>query len=390
MHYNRRHVFAAACLGMLLFGIVSTTLGTILPSVLERFAVGKAQAGSVFVLLSFGILLGSFVFGPVADHYGFKGLLIACAACILVGIEAVAFAPTFNLLCGAVLMVGFGGGVINGGTNALVADIFPDDRSVGLSYLGVFFGIGAFGIPFVLGFLLDYFSYSMLIAAVGVPVAAVLAYFLFVTFPDPKQPHGLPLAHALQMLRDPSLLILGALLFLQSGIEMTTGGWASSFFHEELGFRAGPSVFFLSLFWLALTLARVAMGRLLRRYRPARLMRAFVLIALAGALMMVLSDSVWLAGPGIFLTGFGLAAGFPVALGFAGDLYPSLSGTAFGLLFVISLIGGSTLPFVTGVLSEDVGLRGAFILIPIALVLQIGMLQVARRRMDDHSASDEG
>jgi len=34
--YNRRLVFWAACLGMLMFGIVMTTLGAILPSVLDK------------------------------------------------------------------------------------------------------------------------------------------------------------------------------------------------------------------------------------------------------------------------------------------------------------------------------------------------------------------
>ena len=111
MHYNRRHVFAAACLGMLLFGIVSTTLGTILPSVLSRFDVGKTEGGSTFVILSVGILVGSVVFGPVADRYGFKGLLIGSAACIIAGLEAIAFAPDFDLLRAAILIAGLGGGV---------------------------------------------------------------------------------------------------------------------------------------------------------------------------------------------------------------------------------------------------------------------------------------
>lgn len=84
IQYHRRHVFAAACVGMHLFGIVSSNLGTILTWVLERFAVGKAQADSVFVILN-----------------------------------------------------------------------LPQDRSVGKGYLGVFFGIGAFGLVFILGFLLD-------------------------------------------------------------------------------------------------------------------------------------------------------------------------------------------------------------------------------------------
>ena len=80
MEYNRKLVFWAACLGMLTFGIVMTVLGAILPPVVERFGVDKAEAGSLFLLMSLGILAGSVVFGPVVDRYGYRGLLLASAA----------------------------------------------------------------------------------------------------------------------------------------------------------------------------------------------------------------------------------------------------------------------------------------------------------------------
>lgn len=150
--YNRKHVFAAACLGMLVFGIVMTVLGSILPSLIDRFAVDKAAAGSSITLLSVGILAGSLVFGPLVDRYGFKGMLTACSLLVFLGLEALAFAPSFDLLRAAVFFVGFGGGVINGGTNALVSDISEEGRSAGLSLLGVFFGLGASAFRFCLAF----------------------------------------------------------------------------------------------------------------------------------------------------------------------------------------------------------------------------------------------
>ena len=47
------------------------------------------------------------------------------------------------------------------------------------------------------------------------------------------------------------------------------------------------------------------------------------------------------AGDGLFLLGDGLAAGFPILLGFLGGLYRDLTGTAFSAVFVMALIGGS-------------------------------------------------
>ena len=385
--YNRRNVFSAACLGMLIFGIVMTVLGTLLPSLIERFAVDKAVAGSSITLLSLGILLGSLVFGPIVDRYGYKGLLAACTALILIGLEVLAFAPDFNVLRVAVFAIGFGGGVINGGTNALVSDISTEGRSAGLSLLGVFFGIGAFGIPFILGFLLDIFSFTAVTAVIGIPVLLSLAYFAFVRFPEPKQPQGLPITRGMELVRDPALLLLGCVLFLQSGIEISTGGWTSTFFHEELALDPGNAAFALSLFWAGMTLARLMLGRILKTAEPARVLRGFIAVAILGSVMMLFAESLLVALPGIFLTGAGLAAGFPVALGYAGDLHPKLTGTAFSILFVMALSGGSLLPYIAGVLGTEFGLRASFAITPIALVIMLGILYFAVRRVRERGTN---
>lgn len=379
--FSRKQVFASACLGMFVFGIVMTVLGTILPLLIERFAVDKAVAGSSFTLLSVGILSGSLIFGPIVDRYGFKWLLVGCTALVLIGLEALAFAPSFDLLLVAVFVVGFGGGVINGGTNALVSDISAGERSAGLSLLGVFFGIGAFGVPFVLGFLMETYSFTVLTGAVGVPVLIAVLYFATVRFPTPKQPQGFPIAKGAALTRDPALLLLGAILFLQSGLEITTGGWTSTFFQEELGVESRAAAFALSLFWVGVTLSRLVLGGVLKRYDPANVLRICIGIAIAGSTLMIVSQAAWLGYTGIFLTGAGLAAGFPVALGFAGDLYPNISGTAFSILFVLALTGGSILPYAAGVLGAEFGLRIAFLITPLSLLCMLALLSLALRRI---------
>ena len=59
--YNRKVVFVASCLAMLVFGIVMTVLGSTLPSIIVKFNIDKINAGSLPLLLTFGILLGSIV-----------------------------------------------------------------------------------------------------------------------------------------------------------------------------------------------------------------------------------------------------------------------------------------------------------------------------------------
>ena len=155
---SRRGVlFTVACLGMLAFGIVLTTLGSVLPSLVERFGIDKSAAGALFVIMSFGILVGSVVFGPIVDLRGYKRVLVVAAAFKEFGLAGIAYAPSLSWLRVAIVLVGLGGGEINGGTNALVADVSAGERSAGLSLLGVFFGVGAVGVPFALALLLGRF-----------------------------------------------------------------------------------------------------------------------------------------------------------------------------------------------------------------------------------------
>lgn len=380
MRSERRLVFTAACLGMLTFGIVITVLGAILPALITRFGVGKAEAGSLFLVLSLGNLAGSAIFGPVVDRYGYKGLLIACALFILAGLEGIAFAPTFGLLLAAVFVIGVGGGGMNGGTNALVSDISADGRSAGLSLLGVFFGLGAFVIPFVLGFLLVRFGYTVLVAGIGALVLVPLGFFVALGFPTSKQPHGFPLGHVAALLRDPVLLLMGAMLFLQSGIEITMGGWTTTYAIEHLGMASGAAAWLLSLFWLGLTIARLVLGKVLRRRSPARVLQVSLGGALVGAVLLVAATGPVLAGAGLFFAGAGLSAGFPVIFGIAGDRYPHLTGTAFGLLLAMALVGGSLLPYLAGFLAEGVGLRSAFIGVPLSLAFILALFSAVVRR----------
>jgi len=378
--HRPRHVFAAACLGMLLFGVVLTALGAVLPSVTERFDLARSNAGTLFSVLSLGIMAASVLFGPIVDRYGYRGILAAAGLLVLVGLEGIAFAPSPAVLGGAVLCIGIGGGVINGATNALVADV-SESRSAGLNLLGVFFGIGAFGLPFVLGLLLESVGYSVVVASMGGLVALVLAYFLVVRFPAPKQPQGFPLRDAARLVRDPVLLLLGLVLFFQSGMEITMGGWTAAYVNEVLALPADRALYLLSLYWLGMMLARLLLGTMLARIPPRRVLLPSMALALAGALLLMTAQAQLPAALGVFLVGAGFAAVFPTVLGFVADRYPQLSGTAFSLVLVIALTGGTLLPLATGVLGDRFGLQRSLLIVPAALLCAAAVYLVVRPQL---------
>jgi fucose permease len=378
---SRRSLFICACLGMLTFGIVLTVLGAVLPTVIERFGIDKAQAGSLFLLMTFGILAGSLVFGPMVDRYGYKGMLLLATILIAIGLEGIAFASSLALLRLAIVFIGFGGGIINGGTNALVADISSDEKSASLNLLGVFFGIGAVGVPFALATLSGSFSNHALIAGVGALVLIPLLFIAATPFPAPKHPQGFPIAAAGRLTRDPLLLLLGFMLFLESGMEITVGGWTSTFVNEELAVAQRTALVVLSLYWLGMMLARLALGTVLKSVPPVRALYVCLSVGFIGSVTLLMTHNVSAAAVGVFMLGVGFAATFPAVLGLVGDRYAELSGTAFSLVIAMALCGGMLLPWLAGVLGGIYGMRGSFLIVPTALLVLATLLGILPRRL---------
>src|SRR5690625_5236357 len=320
-----RKTFIAACTGMLNHGIVMAVLGALLPSVIARYGLANADAGSLFIQLTIGILIGSLLFGPVVDRYGYRWITIISVLMLSAGFFGIAWAPTVLWLNLSLLITGIASGNINGSTNAMVSDISEGRRGAGLNFLGVFFGLGALSVPLLLGLLLDSFSYEWIILAISAYFLVSLLYFSNVTYPEPTQPKSFPFRDALSLFREKALMLFGFVLLVQAAMETSVSGWAATLFTEVLGVDSNLSVLILSLYWAGLIAGRFIAGLSMTRFSGMPILWASLSLAMIGLLLMIFSTVPALAAVGLFLTGFGQAAVFPVFLSFTGDAYRDFS-----------------------------------------------------------------
>src|SRR5688500_4043094 len=123
-----RYVFFSGCLAMLLFGIALITLGSSAVALQDKFHLDAAGFGALFSILPLGILAGSLLFGPFADRYGYKIILIVSCLCMFAGFQGIAYVSSFSLLKACIFIFGFGGGILNGASNAAVADISKTNK----------------------------------------------------------------------------------------------------------------------------------------------------------------------------------------------------------------------------------------------------------------------
>jgi len=358
-------VFTAACMGMLLFGMVIIILGSMLPSLIAKFHLNEIKAGSLTAILPSGILVGSLFFGPIVDRHSYKYLLITCVLLIMIGIEGIALTENIQVLHLSIFLIGLGGGAINGGTNALVVDISdanPSKRSANLSLLGVFFGVGALGMPSLLGWLSENNTPYYILSLIGCSLLLPILFLSLTKFPQPKQTQSIPLKKVLSMIKDTSLLMLGFILFFQSGVEAIVNNWTTLFLQSDAKFVSEDALFALSFFVLSLTLTRVLLSILLNYIRSYIILILSIITVIIGTICFMIPELPAHEITGLVLLGIGLAAGFPVILGYVSALYPQASGTVFSLVFVIAMTGNILLNFLMGIFSQYQGV-GVFTLL---------------------------
>jgi len=370
---NRTLVFIAACAGLAFFGVTMLALGPVLSHLGEG-------ATALPATLSVGIIIGTAVFGQVADRFGYKWLLTTGTLLALFGVQGLSLFSDMRLLHLSMAMLGTGGGILNGSTNALVAIIYDDDkRGARLSVLGAFYCIGA-----LLWTLLNYFSpdnFRLPLNCVSIVMPLFIGYFLLIKFPQTARQEGVSIRTTLGMLRSPALLLFSLILFFQSGFEGATGSFTPIFLQNARNFTTEAATLSLTWFTVGMLAGRFCLGAVMKRAGNSLTLVIYLAIALLGVATLGFSSDIALIYTSVALTGFGVGATYPVAFNYLGAMFRNLSGTAFSIAILIALMGQFAFNKAVGLLF-DTAKYGSFpITLAAAIVAMMMILPIAKRNI---------
>ncbi len=368
----RTIVAALCCVVLFLYAVYLGALGVLLPAIGASFGLGPAAEGRLFPANFLGFIAGVLLCGWLSDRSGRKAVLLGGVAAYALGLALFSRAGTFPLALLATALVGAGSGAMETVASALAADLFPQRRAFMINALQVAFGVGAGLGPALAHSLLtagaDWRALYLVLAAVD-----VLLFLTLALQPLADVRHGseaLDWSALRSILRQPVFLALCLSQALYVGAEVGFTSWMPTYFGRRLPGGAAWAGAVVSVFWIAMTLGRLATGWLVTR-RPLLRLTLFLAAGGTGGAALALA---WTA-PGVTLawvgvTGLCFSGIFGLLLAEAGERYPRFSGTTFGAVVAAGGIGGAAVPWAVGALADTgAGWRGALALIPLVMAL---------------------
>jgi MFS transporter, FHS family, glucose/mannose:H+ symporter len=354
---NKRNLqFIAAGLVMMLFGITMVVVGTINNYLTVEFGADKVLIGYFAAILALGVLAGTLAFGPIADHYGYKPVMLAGVVFVAAGLAGITALGSLKAVPWFFFLTGAGGGMLNGVTNVVVARIFPENSSAYLSLLGVFYGAGALGLPLITSLMLDNgFSYRFILTSVASLLLVPFMVVLLLKFPKPQRSKAIPFKTYTGFFTRKAILLPGFFLFFQSGIEAIVPVWAPAFLSETHNASYDKALYAITAAALGMLLARLVLSRVLQKKAPDKVLMVSLLIMSVAIVLLQVAGSLTTGLIAMGIIGVGMAAAFPVMMGFTADFFPDDSGTAFSIVIAIALVGNMILNAITGYVLEVAG-----------------------------------
>ncbi|GLX67643.1 MFS transporter [Paenibacillus glycanilyticus] len=366
-------------LAFISLGLPDSLLGTAWPVMGPEFHAPLGTAGVLYMTIAAGTIVSSLASGKILSRFGTgRVTLFSCimTAAALLGYST---SPSLIWLLFCAIPLGLGAGAVDAGLNNYVAAHYKAHH---MSWLHCFWGVGATLGPIIMAQFITNNAWRygyMTVAAIQCLLVVILFFTLplwdrvakvhkssspseeelAVQEPEEEETTGHPLK-----IRGIKLALVSFLLYC--GIEAAVGLWGSSFLVDSKHISAGTAAAWVSLYYAGITAGRFITGFITFKVSNRNLIRGGQLVALAGALLLILPlpDGYSLAG--LIIIGLGLAPIYPCMLHETPVRFGKKhSQSIMGYQMAVAYTGSTLMPPLLGLLASTISI-GIF---PVYIVL---------------------
>ncbi|HNG32754.1 MAG TPA: MFS transporter [Blastocatellia bacterium] len=279
----------------------------------------------------FGFAASILVASPMLDSLGMRNLLYLAFGLHIVGVVGFVMAPNYQVMTYAMLLAGFGNGLVEAVINPLIATMYPEEKTHKLNVLHAWWPGGL-----IIGGLLGYFMSQAHVGwkiQLGIILIPTLVYGVMIfgqKFPlTERAAAGISTNEMIKTALNPAFLLLIFCMMITASIELAPGQMVAS----VLGNLAKMSGILILVYGSALMFVlRYFAGPIAHKLSPIGMMCASVVLAAIGLFM--LSNVSSTAGAYVAATVFyvGVCFMWPTMLGITSERFPQGGAFTMGLM----------------------------------------------------------
>ncbi len=368
----------------LLNGMLSLSIGSLLPYIRDARGLEYAFCGLIVSLHSVGNLVASFASGALSALIGRKRSILLFNAAYAVSYLLIIFGGNNLCIALAFFMTGLARGATSNCGNTTVNQLAPGQAWI-LNGLHAMFSVGAFLFPLILTVLAGNGGENWIYVCYFMLAMGVISWLLYLGIPMEQSAaaKGKERGGGLAFFREPLFYLCTLTLFFYLCAEQGVIGWLVTYFKDTGLLDASLSQMTASVQW-----AMVLTGRLLTAWLSVRAPKERLMRLMGVGLVLFFGVLITGTSPvqimiGIMGFGISMAGIYPTTVSFSGLMmedYPM----AWSYILTMASIGSVLMPSVIGKIADAagiaVGMSSVGVVVVIDFVFILILTAFVRRR----------
>lgn len=381
-------LLAVIYLAFVSLGFPDSLLGAAWPTMRVDLGAPLPMAGMVSMTCAAATIFTSLISTRLVNRFGTGKVTLVSTALTAVAMTGYALAPAPWLLFVAALPLGLGAGSVDAALNNYVALHYEAKH---MSWLHCCWGVGCSIGPMILsaciaGGLGWRVGYGIVIA-LQLMLVAVMACTQKLWKAENASPMAHEAAHQefltnTQALKLPGMKAVLFTFFCYCAAESSMILWTASY-AEFLGATKDQASFASSLFFVGITVGRGLNGFLAMRYTSKQLIRAGIVLMLAGIVILFLPLGYAGCLLGVAVIGLGCAPVYPCTIHETPHRFgASASQAATGLQMAFAYTGSTFMPPLMGLIANGLGMG----ILPLWMLVLTGIMLACNELVNKRAA----